>query len=141
MATAIINGKRVELTDEDAAEFEAGRTPSADQIYRDRVERIAATRYEHETAGIVINGYRVPTDDRSKSLLAGKALRATRDPDLTCQWKTPDGWKTLDGDAVLAIAEAVDDHVQACFDREKELLDKLDAGEFDESMLEEGWPE
>ena len=78
--------------------------------------------------------------EKSQSLITGAALSATRNPDYTVRWKTQDGPVTLDADQLGAAADAVRDHVQACFDREFELLDALEAGTFDESMLDQGWP-
>lgn len=107
----------------------------------DEVEAtIAARRYEEEVGGITINGLQINTDDRSKLLINGAALEATIDPSYTMQWKTQDGFVELNSQQVIAIARAVRAHVQACFDREAELLAHLEAGTFTEDMLEEGWP-
>lgn len=37
------------------------------------------------------------------------------------------------------MAQAIRSHVQACFDREADLLDALDAGTYDTEMLDTGW--
>ena len=103
-------------------------------------DRIAARRYEAETAGITVGGISFNTDRQSQSLITGAALSATRNPDYTVHWKTQDGPVTLDADQLGAAADAVRDHVQACFDREFELLDAVADGSFDESMLDQGWP-
>lgn len=102
---------------------------------------IASTRYEHETAGITINGMQIDTSDRSKTLINGSALKALRNPDYVLRWKTPEGFVDLPAAQVLVIADAVSDFVQACFDREDQLLAELAAGTYTESMLTEGWPE
>lgn len=47
----------------------------------------------------------------------------------------------LTAQQVIGIARAVRAHVQACFDREAELLAELEAGTLTASMLEEGWPQ
>lgn len=103
-------------------------------------EAIAARRYAAETAGIDVAGMHVDTDDRSKLLINGAALEAMIDPDYVTQWKTPAGFVEHGGAQVLAVARAVRAHVQACFDREAELLDAVEAGTFTPEMLEEGWP-
>lgn len=103
-------------------------------------EQIAARRYEAEVGGITLNGMQIDTDDRSKLLINGAALEATIDPSYTMQWKTLSGFVDLNAQQVIAIARAVRAHVQACFDREAELLAHLEAGTFTEDMLEEGWP-
>ena len=47
----------------------------------------------------------------------------------------------LDASMIIAVASAVRDHIQACYDREKALAEEVDAGTFTEAMLDEGWPE
>ena len=103
-------------------------------------ERIAARRYEAEVGGITLNGVLIDTDDRSKLLINGAALGATIDPAYVMQWKTPGGFIELTAQQVIGIARAVRAHVQACFDREAELLAALDAGTLTDDMLEQGWP-
>ena len=102
---------------------------------------IAYRRYEAEIGGITLNGLQINTDDRSKVLINGAALEATIDPAYTMQWKTLTGFVDLTGEQVIGIARAVRAHVQACFDREAELLAELEAGTLTDDMLEQGWPE
>lgn len=104
------------------------------------VSKIAARRYEAEVAGITIDGLTVETDDRSKLLINGAALEATIDPEYVMQWKTPGGFVELTGEQVIGIARAVRAHVQACFDREAELLAAVADGSITDQMLQEGWP-
>lgn len=103
-------------------------------------QRIADQRYRHEIAGVDVGGMHVDTDDRSKLLINGAALEAMLDPDYVMQWKTPAGFVELDAGQVLAVARAVRAHVQACFDREAELLAAVSEGVIDGEMLEKGWP-
>lgn len=113
-----------------------------DQRERDKLPgRIAAKRYEHEVKGIVFNGVSLDTTRQSQALITGAALSATRNPGYTVRWKTQNGPLTLDADGLGAAADAVRDHVQACFEREFELLDALADGTFTEDMLETGWPD
>ncbi|MBB1605199.1 MULTISPECIES: DUF4376 domain-containing protein [unclassified Pseudomonas] len=101
---------------------------------------IAARRYQAETAGITVNGTDVPTARDSQALVTAAMLAAVLDPNYTCRWKTTEGFVTLDAQALIAMASAMRAHVQACFDREAELLAHLEAGTFEESMLDQGWP-
>lgn len=101
---------------------------------------IAARRYAAEVGGTTVNGMPIVTDDRSKALITGAALRATRSADYTLRWKTEEGFVDLNSDQVIAVADAVSDHVQACFNRESELLDAVADGSITAEMLEEGWP-
>jgi hypothetical protein len=101
---------------------------------------IAAERYRRETTGITINGLLIDTSDRSKTLINGSALKALRNPDFVLRWKTADGFIELTADQVLAIADAVSDYVQACFDREEALQKAYADGTYTAAMLDEGWP-
>lgn len=103
-------------------------------------QRIADRRWLAETSGLTINGMFVNTEDRSKTLMNGSAIKAMRNPEYVLRWKTPTGFIDLSSEQVLYIAEAVADFVQLCFDREDELVAALIAGTFTDSMLEEGWP-
>jgi hypothetical protein len=102
-------------------------------------------RWQKETAGILIGGMLVATDDRSKTLILGKRAKARENPDMTFRWKTAGGaWVELTGAQIIAIADAVADHVQACFDREGDLHDAIDAAETAQAVLSvdinTGWP-
>lgn len=117
--------------------------PAPPTIEEQQVETaalIAETRYAHEVRGIVFRGMLVDTDDRSKSLIAMAAAKAVRAPDFVLNWKTSAGFVELDAAQVLDMADAVTEHVQACFGREAALLNLLAAGSFSADMLVEGWP-
>lgn len=101
---------------------------------------IAARRYQAEIGGITIAGLPVDTDDRSKLLINGAATRATRDSGYVLKWKTAEGFIDLPAEQVLIMADAVSDHVQACFNREAELQAALGDGSITAEMLEQGWP-
>ena len=101
---------------------------------------IAARRYDAEVAGTVVGGMPIATDDRSKLLINGAALRANRSSDYVLRWKTSDGFVDLSAAQVLAVADAVSEHVQACFDREDALLAAVADGTITEAMVGETWP-
>lgn len=85
-------------------------------------------------------GLPVQTDDLSQQRIVGVALAATVDPTTAVRWKVADGsFVTLDAPTIIAIAQAVRAHVQACFDREAELLDLIAAGETPD--IDTGWPQ
>jgi hypothetical protein len=102
--------------------------------------RIADRRYRAETAGILVNGMPLDTSRDSQALVTGAALAAVVDPGYHCQWKTIEGFVDLDAQTIIALASALRAHVQACFDREAELLDALEAGTYTDALLEQGWP-
>ena len=101
---------------------------------------IADRRYEAEIAGAILNGLQINTDDRSKLLINGAALEATINPAYAMQWKTDTGFVDLSAEQVIGVARAVRAHVQACFDREAELLAGLESGALTEEVLAAFWP-
>ncbi|WP_313397157.1 DUF4376 domain-containing protein [Stutzerimonas nitrititolerans] len=103
--------------------------------------KIAPRRYDAEISGITLNGMRIDTGRDSQGLISGATLQAVLDPDYSLNWKTASGFVTMDAEQIIGVATAVRAHVQACFDREAELLEALADGTFTESMLEEGWPD
>ena len=104
------------------------------------IDKIADRRYQAEVSGITLSGIPVATDDRSKLLISGAAQRAAREPGYTLRWKTYEGFIDLSAEQVQAMADAVADHVQACFNREAELQAAVADGSITAEMLEQGWP-
>lgn len=105
-----------------------------------RKERAAARRYDEEVKGITLSNMEISTDRTSQALLTGAVTAAQLDPNLTAKWKIKNGHVTLDKTQLDTIAMAVRNHVQACFDREIEIIEAIDAGTFTDAMLDEGWP-
>ncbi len=105
-----------------------------------RLAELASLRFGHETAGV--SGLR--SDRESQALLTGAALAATLDPEYTVDWKGEGGWTTLDATQLLAAAQTVRGHVQACFSNERVLAAAIDAAEDADAVfainLGQGWP-
>lgn len=101
---------------------------------------IAHRRYAAEISGTTLAGMPLDTGRDSQALITGAALAAMLDPGYTVRWKTAAGFVELEAAQIIAVAQAVRAHVQACFDREAELLAALEADTFTPDMLEEGWP-
>lgn len=100
---------------------------------------VKARRDKAMEAGTTIGGVSVATDDLSQQRITGAALAATVDSTTTVKWKLPDDtFVTLDATQIIGIAQGVRAHVQACFDREAELLAALNAGEAYD--INSGWP-
>ncbi|MNV48109.1 hypothetical protein D3C71_1400000 [compost metagenome] len=104
--------------------------------------KVAMTRYNHEVSGITVAGMAVDTGRDSQGLIAGACLAAIIDPDYVVNWKTSSGeFLPLTAQQIIGVATAVRAHVQACVNREHELVTMIDNNTFLESMLEQGWPE
>ncbi|QEY74101.1 DUF4376 domain-containing protein [Pseudomonas denitrificans (nom. rej.)] len=127
------NGQRI-------AAGEDGMPMLVDRPGPDMKSIIADRRYLAETAGIVVNGMPLDTGRDSQALVTGAALAAVIDSAYSCQWKTAGGFIDLDAQQIIAIASAMRAHVQACFDREAELLDAVAAGTYSAEQLDQGWP-
>ncbi|QPI08258.1 DUF4376 domain-containing protein [Stutzerimonas stutzeri] len=101
---------------------------------------IASRRYDAEIAGIELMGMRIDTGRDSQALITGATVQAMLDPSYALRWKTPDGFVDLTAEQIIGVATAARAHVQACFNREAELLEALEAGTFAPEMLDQGWP-
>lgn len=123
----------VPWTAEEIAEHEAARRAEVAQ-------QIAARRNDAETAGITVNGLQIDTGRDSQALITGATVQAMLDQAYSLRWKTPAGFVDLTAEQIIGVATAARAHVQACFDREAELLEALAAGTFTPEMLDQGWP-
>ena len=103
--------------------------------------RIAARRFQAETGGVIVEGIQVNTERDSQALLTGAAFAASLDPAYQIKWKAATGFVDLTGEQIIGIASQVRAFVQACFNREAELLGAVADGSITAQMLEEGWPE
>jgi hypothetical protein len=101
---------------------------------------IAARRYQAEVSGIVFGGMKIDSGRDSQGLITGATLASMLDPSYVCHWKTPEGFVELNAAMLAAVSQAVRAHVQACFNRERELAEAVDADTYTDAMLEEGWP-
>lgn len=113
--------------------------PTLEQVKAAKLAEIAQDRWIQETGGVEINGVRVATDDRSQGLIAGAAMKAMQDAAYTCWWKGEAGWALLNAQTILAIADAVRAHVQACFDKERLLDTDIEAAETIEAVQAINW--
>jgi hypothetical protein len=109
------------------------------------LKALAARRWRAETGGIRVNGSPVATDERSQAKFVGARLSATLDVNYSIQWKLADGnFVTLDRDKIIAIAQAVRAHVQACFDHEQALAMQIQTASDEQALatidIDAGWP-
>jgi len=101
---------------------------------------IAARRWQVETGGTTVEGIQVNTERDSQALLTGAAFAASLDPAYQIKWKAATGFVDLTAQQIIGVASAVRAFVQACFNREAELLGAVADGSITAEMLEEGWP-
>lgn len=94
-----------------------------------RAELIADKRFSVETGGVNVFGTDIPTDRHTQQVLTAMYVRAMADSGYAVKFKTSNGFVDLVASQIIAIAGAVHDHVQAAFDREGELLARLEGGE------------
>lgn len=116
------------------------KLPIAPEV-KDYFVLIATERFKREATGIRIAGMAIETSRDSQALIASTGLSAILDPEYRCNFKTLDGFVLINATQILAIAKAVRAHVQACFDRELDLLNALESGTYTDEMLKEGWPD
>ena len=102
--------------------------------------RIAARRFQAETGGVTVQGIPVNTERDSQALLTGAAFAASLDPAYQIKWKAATGFVDLSAQQIIGVASAVRAFVQACFNREAELLGAVADGTITSEMLEDGWP-
>lgn len=133
--------RKVVLVKRKQVAMTAGEKAARDElIAADWADQIAARRFQVETGGVAVAGVNLNTERDSQLLLTGAAFAASLDPDYRIKWKTASGFVELTGEQVIALASAVRAHVQACFDREADLLAAVADGSITGEMLEEGWP-
>lgn len=102
--------------------------------------KIAARRWVAETGGTSLNGMHIATDERTRTNILGAYQEALEDPDYSVRWKGTDGaFVVLDAARIIGTAKAIRSHVQACFEREANLLAALESGEAYD--VDVGWPD
>lgn len=107
-------------------------------------DAIIALRYAKETGGITLNGATIRTDRESQALISGAKALAEAEPAEMVDFKAASGWVTLGSATMIGIGVAVGRHVRACFRRERELHEAIDAAETAAKVqaidITAGWP-
>lgn len=94
----------------------------------DLIAYAANRRWQVETGGITVGGSLIDTSRESQAMITGAYNYSQVRPDKLIKFKAASGWVELDAATVAAIATAVGDHVQACFDAESEVVAAIAAG-------------
>lgn len=103
--------------------------PGATVLTADELKAYAANaRYAAEVGGIELVGRKIRTDRESQSLINGAVSLAQQDPSAPIDFKGADGWVQLDSATMISIGLAVARHVRACFSKERQASDAIDAG-------------
>jgi hypothetical protein len=114
--------------------------PTFEEIKAAKYGEIAAARYAAETGGCTVDGVTIATDRGSQALLTAAVVTARLDPEFKTRWKCADGhFVTLDAMQLRAIGDAVIVHVEACFAREGELCELVDAAQTPEDLAAITW--
>lgn len=108
---------------------------------------LAAKRYAVEAGGIIVGGKRIITDRDSQYMISGAVNAVGLNPAMVVKFKTADGFIELNKDAIIFLATAVANHVQACFAREADLTALIDNSTTFEELksiydndLDSDWP-
>lgn len=116
--------------------------PSFDELKAAKYDEIAAARYAAETGGCTIDGMTIATDRGSQALLTAAVVTARLDVEFKTRWKCADGhFVSLDAMQLRAIGDAVTAHVEACFAREGDLCELIDAAQTPEDLRAIQWGE
>jgi len=129
----LVKRKQVAMTASEKAERD-------EEVTTQWADQIAARRFQVETGGVTVAGVQINTERDSQSLLTGAGFAASLDPGYHIKWKAETGFVDLTGEQVMGIASQVRAFVQACFNREAELLGAVADGSITSEMLEGGWP-
>lgn len=134
------NAKIVDYPDRYEVEaIPAPPEPTLDELKAQKKAAIAASRYAAETAGTSVNGITIDTGRDSQALITGAALAAMLDENYSLNWKTPSGFIHLIAPEIIAVAQAVRAHVQACFDREGEFVALIDSAQTKDELNAIKW--
>lgn len=117
--------------------------PTFEEMKARKLSEIATARYVSETGGVDVSmgdaTVTIRTDRESQAMITGAALKATSDAEYSCRWKTVQGFISVSAAQIVAVADAVRDHVQASFDREAELVGLVDAATTVEELEAIAW--
>lgn len=128
------------LTPEEWAALHPPPEPTFEELKAAKYDEIAAARYAAETGGCTVDGVTIATDRGSQALLTAAVVSARLDLEFKTKWKCADGhFVALDAFQLRAIGDAVIAHVEACFAREGELCEMIDAAQTPEELALIQW--
>lgn len=90
----------------------------------------ADARWRKEVGGIVVGSVPVATDDRSKQMIIGARIAADADPNWSTSWVGANGAiYPVDASAITDISNAVQDHVNDCFESFAVIKAEIESGD------------
>ena len=111
-----------------------------------RLQELADLRWQQEGSGTTMGGNPLATDRTTQAKLTAAYVKASADPAYTiADWKSGPGvFAPLDATTIIAAADAVETHVQACFTNEATLsasiLAATDMAALEAVDITTGWP-
>jgi len=107
-----------------------------DQIRENLQDAIADIRWQKETAGITLpNGIKVKTDRESQGTIFNGYNSLKSGLLQSSKWKFSGQWVTVTLTDIEPIAQAVSQHVSACFDAEEAVSTQIDNAADTDALL------
>ena len=105
-----------------------------------KLKEIEYARYKAEVGGVEYLGVRMHTDRDSQAKYTGAVVAYQAAGTLPPSWKGIDGWLEIsDAATLMGLATVVAQHVDACFVKEKELSNLVEAAETVEEVQAVAW--
>ena len=126
-ATHIINNEPVTITPEVVP-------PTLEEAKAAKLAELASARYTEEIGGIVVGSVTIATGRESQAMMTGAYVSLKQGLMQSVNWKGDDGWVTATLTEIEPIAQAVSQHIQACFTKESQLAAQVAAAETVEAV-------
>lgn len=101
--------------------------PTLEEVKAAKLAELAAARYTEEVGGTVVGSVTIATDRESQAMLTGAYVSLKQGLTQSVDWKSDDGWVAATLTEIEPIAQAVGQHVQACFTEERQLAAQVEA--------------
>jgi hypothetical protein len=115
-----------------------------DDYKNEKKAELALIRKSKESSSTTVGNFTVYTDLETQTKILGAYMAAQMDPEYTVNWKTANGFVTLNGQNLIYVAQAIRNHIQGCFDREQTLIQAIDdcvtPTDVKELIITTGWP-
>jgi len=126
----IVNGVEVEMTPQEIAAWEAEQAaaaPTLETAIAGKLAELDDYRWQMEIGGAAFRGSTIRTDANSQAKITAVYAMARLDPEYEIPtWEVVPGvFMPLDNATIIAMGEAVRDHVQATFNRKAVLHEQI----------------